>query len=110
MDFDVKQVEAFKKVIEDIVDARLRKYGITSFISAIVTQVNNDGTINVSIPPDNRRVVNNVLNKSHEHLSAGDSVELCMKNGRLSNSWIAVKHGVTDRSLYVDDIKTIWYE
>ena len=65
MDFNVKDIESFKKVIEDIVDARLQKYGITSFIAAIVTQVNSDGTVNVTIPPDNSRFVNNVLNKSN---------------------------------------------
>ena len=93
MDFDVKQIAEFKKVIEDIVDARLKSYGITSFVAAFVTKVNNDGTVNVTIPPDNSRFVNNVLNKSNESLSTGDSVELCTKNGRLSNAWVAIKHG-----------------
>ena len=93
MDFDVKQIAEFKKVIEDIVDARLKSYGITSFVAAIVTKVNDDGTVNVTIPPDNSRFVNNVLNKSNESLSTGDSVELCTKNGRLSNAWVAIKHG-----------------
>ena len=93
MDFDIKQIAEFKKVIEDIVDARLKSYGITSFVAAVVTKVNDDGTVNVTIPPDNSRFVNNVLNKSSESLSAGDSVELCTKNGRLSNAWVAIKHG-----------------
>lgn len=95
MNFDIENVEAFKKVIEDIVDARLKNYGITSFVAAIITQVNDDGTVNVMIPPDNKRYVNNVLNKSNETLAVGDSVELCTKNGRLSNSWVALKHGNT---------------
>ena len=93
MDFDVKQIAEFKKVIEDIVDTRLKSYGITSFVAAVVTKVNDDGTVNVTIPPDNSRFVNNVLNKSNESLSTGDSVELCTKNGRLSNAWVAIKHG-----------------
>ena len=103
MDFNVKDIESFKKVIEDIVDARLQKYGITSFIAAIVTQVNSDGTVNVTIPPDNSRFVNNVLNKSNESLSPGDSVELCTKNGRLSNSWVAIKHGKSSSSGSLED-------
>ena len=110
MDFDVKQIAEFKKVIEDIVDARLKSYGITSFVAAIVTKVNNDGTVNVIIPPDNSRFVNNVLNKSNESLSAGDSVELCTKNGKLSNAWVAIKHGknvsggsLEDRVKYLED-------
>ena len=98
MNFDISQVGSFKKAIEDIVSAKLQNYGITSFIAAIVTGVNDDGTVNVSIPPDNNRFVNNVLNKSNETLSVGDSVELCTKNGRLSNSWVAIKHGISSLS------------
>lgn len=93
MNFDVKDIGSFKEVIEAIVDERLKKYGITSFIAAVVTQVNDDGTVNVVIPPTNNRYVNNVLNKSNETLNVGDSVELCSKNGRLSNSWVSIKHG-----------------
>ena len=110
MDCNVKQVAEFKKVIEDIIDARLKSYGITSFVAAVVTKVNDDGTVNVTIPPDNSRFVNNVLNKSNESLSAGDSVELCTKNGRLSNAWVAIKHGkstsvgsLEDRVKYLED-------
>lgn len=110
MDFDVKQIAEFKKVIEDIVDARLKSYGVTSFVAAVVTKVNDDGTVNVTIPPDNSRFVNNVLNKSNESLSTGDSVELCTKNGRLSNAWVAIKHGksvsggsLEDRVKYLED-------
>mgnify|MGYP007097181593 CR=1 FL=1 len=110
MNFDVKQIAEFKKVIEDIVDARLKSYGITSFVAAVVTKVNDDGTVNVTIPPDNSRFVNNVLNKSNESLSTGDSVELCTKNGRLSNAWVAIKHGksvsggsLEDRVKYLED-------
>ena len=115
MDFDVKQIAEFKKVIEDIVDARLKSYGITSFVAAVVTKVNDDGTVNVTIPPDNSRFVNNVLNKSNESLSTGDSVELCTKNGRLSNAWVAIKHGknasgssLEDRVKYLEDNALIY--
>ena len=110
MDCNVKQVAEFKKVIEDIIDARLKSSGITSFVAAVVTRVNDDGTVNVTIPPDNSRFVNNVLNKSNESLSTGDSVELCTKNGRLSNAWVAIKHGknasgssLEDRVKYLED-------
>ena len=103
MNFDAKDIASFKKVIEDIVDARLQNYGITSFIAAVVTKVNDDGTVNVTIPPDNSRFVNNVLNKSNESLSSGDSVELCTKNGRLSNAWVAIKHGKSSSSGSLED-------
>ena len=36
MNFDSRDIASFKKVIEDIVDARLQNYGITSFIAALV--------------------------------------------------------------------------
>lgn len=103
MDFNQKQLQEFKKVIEDIIDARLANYGITSFVAAIVTKVNADGTINATIPPDNARVVNNILNKSGDMLMEGDSIELCTKNGRLSNCWVAIKHGQSRTSTDLED-------
>lgn len=117
MNFDVKQIAEFKKVIEDIVDARIQSYGITSFIAAIVNKVNDDGTVNVTIPPTNDRFVNNIINKSNESLAPGDSVELCTKNGRLSNSWVAIKHGknasgssLEDRVKYLEDNALIFVQ
>lgn len=110
MNFDIKDINSFKQVIEAIVDERLKKYGITSFISAIVTAVNDDGTVNVMIPPTNNRYVNNVLNKSNETLNIGDSVELCTKNGRLSNSWVAVKHGNTEGGGGTLESRVKWLE
>lgn len=110
MNFDVKDIGNFKEVIEAIVDERLKRYGITSFIAAVVTQVNDDGTVNVVIPPTNNRYVNNVLNKSNETLNVGDSVELCTKNGRLSNSWVAVKHGNIDSGGSTLEARIKWLE
>ena len=117
MNFDVKQIAEFKKVIEDIVDARIQSYGITSFIAAIVNKVNDDGTVNVTIPQTNDRFVNNIINKSNESLAPGDSVELCTKNGRLSNSWVAIKHGknasgssLEDRVKYLEDNALIFVQ
>lgn len=109
MDFDVKYAESFKKVIEDIVDAKLKNYGITTYVAAIISQVNDDGTVNVILPPDNTRYVNNVLNKSNESLAVGDSVELCTKNGKLSNCWVAIKHGKPGSSGSLED-RVKWLE
>lgn len=83
----------FKSVIEDIVDAKMARKGITKFMSAVVKAVNTDGSVDVYLPPDKARIVSNVLNKTGETLFEGDSVELCTKNGKLSNSWVSVKHG-----------------
>lgn len=83
----------FKGVIEDIVDARISKKGITKFVSAVVKTVNSDGSVDVYLPPDTEKIVSGVLNKTGERLSVGDSVELCTKNGKTSNAWVSVKHG-----------------
>lgn len=107
MNFNTRQVVEFKKVIEDIVDSKFQSYGVTSYIAAIITKVNSDNTVNVKLPPDNNRYVNNILNKTGESLSVGDSVELCAKNGKLSNSWVAVKHGKTTKENIFDLIYPI---
>lgn len=83
----------FKGVIEDIVDARISKKGITKFVSAVVKTVNSNGSVDVYLPPDTEKIVSGVLNKTGENLSVGDSVELCTKNGKTSNAWVSVKHG-----------------
>ena len=83
----------FKGVIEDIVDARISKKGIAKFVSAVVKTVHEDGSVDVYLPPDKARTASNVLNKTGETLYEGDSVELCAKNGKLSNAWVSVKHG-----------------
>lgn len=83
----------FKDVIEDIVDARISKKGITKFVSAVVKTVNSNGSVDVYLPPDTEKIVSGVLNKTGEKLSVGDSVELCTKNGKTSNAWVSVKHG-----------------
>lgn len=83
----------FKSVIEDIVDAKMARKGITKFMSAVVKTVHEDGSVDVYLPPDKARTVSNVLNKTGENLYEGDSVELCAKNGKLSNAWVSVKHG-----------------
>lgn len=93
MNFDTKELKDFKKVIEDIVDARLASHKNSEYLAAVVVAVHNDNTVDVTIPPDNARRVNKILNKSNATLNVGDSVELCMKNGKLSNAWVAVKHG-----------------
>ena len=83
----------FKSVIEDIVDAKMARKGITKFMSAVVKTVHEDGSVDVYLPPDKARTISNVLNKTGENLYEGDSVELCAKNGKPSNAWVSVKHG-----------------
>lgn len=100
MNFDNKQIEDFKKVIEDIVDAQIKKHRITTYVSAIVTAVYtvDKNTVDVVIPPDTSRTITGLQNKTGEALQVGDSVEICTKNGTLSNAWVAVKHGTSSFS------------
>lgn len=100
MNFDNKQIEDFKKVIEDIVDAQIKKHRITTYVAAIVTAVYtvDKNTVDVVIPPDISRTITGLQNKTGEALQVGDSVEICTKNGTLSNAWVAVKHGTSSSS------------
>ena len=92
MDANEDYTSQFKNTIEKIVNAEIDKRGITKYVSAIVKDVNEDGTINVYIPPNLNSVINGLLNKTGETLSAGDSVELCTKNGYINNAWVSIKH------------------
>ena len=85
---------AFIKVIKNVCLDVLREEGIPCFISAIVTNVYDDGKVDVYLPPDKNNVVTGKINKTGEVLKVGDSVELLCKKGHLSDSWVAVKHGI----------------
>lgn len=63
--------------------------------SAIVTDVNQDGTVNVRLPSDEGQGFSRLLNQSGFPLYPGDSVELLLKNGSFSNCWIIAKHQAT---------------
>lgn len=92
METDGNYPVQFKNVIEKIIDADLNKRGITKYISALVKGINDNGTVNVCIPPNLDSIISGLLNKTGETLSEGDSVELCAKNGSVNNSWVAIKH------------------
>lgn len=82
----------FIDIIKDICKTSISDSNIPRYIPAIVSSVNDNGTINAYIPPDKSNTVSNRLNKTGVVLYEGDSIELCSKNGKLSNSWVAVKH------------------
>lgn len=95
MNIDLEYTSQFKSVIEDIVKTELKKNGITTYVSAIVQNVNGNGTIDVYFPPNKKDIATGLLNKSGEELLIGDCVEITTKNGNLSNSWVSLKHGTT---------------
>lgn len=95
MNIDLEYTSQFKSVIEDIVKTELKKNGITTYVSAIVQNINDNGTIDVYFPPNKKDIATGLLNKSGEELLIGDCVEITTKNGNLSNSWVSLKHGTT---------------
>lgn len=105
MNFDLNYVPQFKKIIEDIVISELKKQKITTYVSAVVHSVNQDGTINVYLPPNKENVITRLLNKSGENLKENDSVELMTKNGSLTNAWVAIKHG-TNNITEINNLKS----
>ena len=75
------------------VDQKAQSNDITK--GAIVTRVNEDGTVNVKLPADeDGHEFTKISNQSVYELSVGDSVELYLKGGRYSNCWIIAKHGM----------------
>lgn len=93
MNIDLNYISQFKSVIEDIVDAEIKNAGITTYISAIVQKINEDGTVDVYLPPDKNNLITGIFNRCGEILYVGDSVEIATKNGSLTNAWVFVKHG-----------------
>ncbi len=90
--FRTRELEGFKGVVSDIVKDEIKRSGFPTYRAAIVQKVNEDGTVDVYLPPDKENLVTRVLNKCSEKLSVGDSVEITTKNGSLTNAWVAIKH------------------
>ena len=93
-----KFITQFKKTIEKMIDDGIKKKRITTYVTAIVTQDNKDGTVDVYFPPDTNSLKQGILNKTGEDLKTGDAVEVCTKNGSMANAWVSIKHGPTINS------------
>ena len=100
MDFNKDETLEFKEILDSMSDNNLKNAKITKYVAAIIYAVNNDGTCNIYIPPDTKNIATNIPNKSGELLQIGDSVEVCTKNGKLNNAWIALKHGSSSTKLF----------
>lgn len=77
--------------INSCVDDRAKKN--VKIKSATVTKVNEDGTVNVSLPDDEGNGFSRIQNQSVYELDVGDSVEIMLKEGSFSNCWVIAKHG-----------------
>jgi len=65
------------------------------YSGAIVSRVNENGTVNVYFPPDNNTIFTNISNQTPFALKEGDSVEIVLKDGSYNNCWIVAKHSDT---------------
>lgn len=73
---------------------------------AIVTRVNEDGTVNVRLPADDSgQEFTRISNQSVYELNEGDSVELYLKGGRYSNCWVIAKHGMGGKRVALESQK-----
>lgn len=83
---DNNLVLQFLTQINDAIDYKLS--GLTQIKSAIIHSVNQNGTVNLYIPP-NRTVYHNIQNQSiYRNLQPGDNVKIIVENGSLSSMWV----------------------
>ena len=88
-DFVASVIDTIKKCIREEMSAQ------SDIITAIVSSVNNNGTVNIYLPSKPEMVYTNISNHTPFLLSEGDGVEVLVKNGSYSNCWIIAKHGTT---------------
>lgn len=89
---DNSLVNKFLKQISKIIDHKLEK--LTTVESAIVDQVNIDGSVNLHIPPDST-IFTGVQNQSiYQNLKVGDCVKVLKQNNKASNMWIIGGHNL----------------
>ena len=97
-------VNKFLKQISKIIDYKLEK--LTTVESAIVDQVNLDGTVNLHIPPDST-IFTNIQNQSiYQDLQVGDCVKVLKQNNKASNMWIIGGHDLK-RSENIESFKGV---
>ena len=83
---DNNLVLQFLTQINDAIDYKLS--GLSQIKSAIIHSVNQNGTVNLYIPP-NRTVYHNIQNQSiYRNLQPGDNVKIIVENGSLSSMWV----------------------
>lgn len=82
--------KALNKQINRIVDSKLKN--LTTVESAVITSINSDGTVNLTIPPDTA-IYTNIQNQSiYQDLNVGDYVKIIKQGNRSTNMWIIGAH------------------
>ena len=79
----------FIQVVNELITNRLTAIDRTTL--CIIESVNEDGTVNVYIPPDNSNVFHDIINESKYTLKQGDKALLYLVGGRTYNSFIIAK-------------------
>lgn len=88
---DKELAQEFIKIISKLIDKEISKRKFAQYKSAKVVSINNDGSVNIKIPPS-ETVIHNLLNKTGETLSANDDVSLLLKDGTMSTALVAFKN------------------
>lgn len=87
--------EMLRRIIE-CVQEQLKKTS-PRIESATVTRVNEDGTVNITLPREDNSEFTRIQNQTPFELTTGDSVEILLKKGSFNNCWVVAKHGTTKR-------------
>lgn len=80
----------FAKIIEKMIEKKIKKMKIPNTRVAQVDSINLDKTVNIIIPPS-ETTIHNLINKTGETLSIGDSVFLLLIDGTMSNAVVWLK-------------------
>lgn len=86
-----KYAESFLAQIRNMIKQETRSNPRAQ--GAIVTRVNNDGTVDVYLPPNTSSQFTRIQNQTKYDLAPGDSVEVYLKDGTWNNCWVFAKHG-----------------
>lgn len=86
---EYKKLNSIGNNLWDIINTlvTLKMNDLTQIKSATVSGINQDGTVNIIIPP-NHTVYHNVQNQSIYQLHVGDNVKILKEANNLSNIWI----------------------
>lgn len=92
-----KDAAGLVEIIRDIIDTKLSQ--IDKTVTCLVQSVNEDGTLNVSILPDTKTTLQNIINESKYTFVPGDYALLYMIHNRPSNSFVICKYNAKNTDL-----------
>ena len=91
MSQDAQQlVELIQKIVDEALATRDRTQ------PCIIHAVNTDGTLDISLPPDDINVLHGIINQSGYKFKAGDSAVLYLIRGKTSNAFVISKNNATE--------------